>query len=87
MEFFVKVGENVYIRTLSFNYVGHVTAVYADGIVLDQASWIAEDDRFNNTLKTGSFREVEPYVDPVFVSRSIITDVTPWRHALPKEPK
>jgi hypothetical protein len=87
VEEWLVVGQSYYIRTLGFNYTGRLKAILHDVLILEDAAWIAEDARFHNSLSTGEFREIEPYVDAVAINRAIIEDVTPFRHPLPREVK
>ena len=78
-------GQNVFIRTVTHYYTGHVAAIDAGGVTLDKAAWIADTGRFHMALKTGALNEVEPFVDPVYIPLTAIIDATIWRHALPIE--
>lgn len=78
------VGQDVFIRTVTYFYVGEVTGVTADWIHLTGAAWVADTGRFAQALATGVMHEVEPYPPPgeVSVARGAIVDVSPWAHAL-----
>ncbi len=78
-------GQPVFVRTVSFYYVGLLIEILPSEIVLAHCSWVAETARWSETLATGALREVDPYPsdDRVYVSRGGISDVVRWRHALP----
>lgn len=89
-------GNAVLIRTISYHYIGRIAEIVRDtngnmvGMMLTEASWLADTGRFNRLLKTGQFddnAEIEPYSEPVFVPFHTIADVTLWKFELPKEEK
>ena len=80
-------GETVYIRTVTFHYLGRIVAVTDADIKLENASWIADSGRWAEALKTGVVSEVEPYPATVIVMRGAIVDVSPWSHDLPSKVK
>lgn len=84
---FLQVGQNYLIRTVTLYYTGRLAAASDSELVLEDAAWIADTDRFSTALKTGVLNEVEPFSDPVIVSRGAIVDATAWRHPLPREQK
>ncbi len=84
-----KVGDAVFIRTVTYHYIGKIVGVYANEITLIDATWVADSGRWSAALKTGTLSEVEPFPDGdvVVISRGTIVDVSPWRHALPRSVK
>jgi hypothetical protein len=83
-----KIGENYFIRTVTFHYTGKLTAVYAQELVLEDAAWIADDGRFADSLDKGSFNEVEPYpVGQVIIGRGSVIDATTVTFPLPRKQK
>lgn len=82
----LRVGETVFIRTVTHYYTGRVALLTRDEIVLTDAAWIADTKRWNETLTTGALNEVEPFPLPVSIARGSVVDVTEWQHALPREP-
>jgi hypothetical protein len=77
-------NKNVYVRTLTFHYTGHVVSGDEHSLVLEEAAWIADSGRFGEALLSGMLNEVEPFpAGLVYVSA--IVDVTEWRHELPRE--
>lgn len=83
----LQVGHKVFIRTVTHYYTGRITLMEDDAIVLEDAAWIACTKRFNNSLTTGDFDEVEPFPNPVEVERGAIVDSTTWPHELPRVQK
>ena len=80
-------GKNVFIRTVTHHYTGHVTNVDSMSLTLDKAAWIADDGRFNEFLKdTSKAEEVEPFYHPVTVGLGGILDITTV-DSLPEEVK
>ena len=70
-------GKNVFIRTVTHHYTGHVTEVATMSLTMQDAAWIADDGRLNESLKDPEkFEEVEPYVNPITVSLYSILEVT-----------
>jgi hypothetical protein len=82
-------GKNVFIRTVTFHFTGHVEKVTKSWIVLSKAAWVADSGRFADAMKKGTLNEVEPYPDDatVRVSRASIIDVSDWGHDLPRAQK
>lgn len=82
----VRVGNTVFIRTVTLYYTGIITSVSKEEIVLKDAAWIASTGRWNAALKTGVLEEVEPYPDGslVSVNRGAVIDVCDWRHPAPR---
>ena len=79
------VGQNVFIRTVTMHYTGHLDRVTAGELVLTDASWIADSGRFHVALMNGDLCEVEPFpTGEVIVPRSGVIDVCRWHHALPR---
>jgi len=84
----LEVGNKVLIRTATHYHVGKIQHLLekggVPGVVLEQASWVADTGRFTNCLTTeNGLKEVEPFPDPVWVSLVSAVDITFWRHALP----
>jgi hypothetical protein len=78
-------GAKVFIRTVTFYYLGKVTAVEGGYIVLDQASWVSSTGPLSVALKTGELAEVDSYPDgKVFVAAAAVVDICEWDHDLPR---
>ncbi len=84
-----KLGENYFIRTVTFHYTGKLKEVYPLELVLSDAAWIPDDGRFADALKTGVFNEVEPYPieEDVIIGRGALIDATVLNAPLPKDQK
>lgn len=82
-----NIGQNVFIRTVTHFFTGKLIEVYENELVLENASWIAETDRFYNTLKDGINKEIEPIPGRAIIGRNAIIDCLEWHHPLPTEQK
>lgn len=80
-----KIGENYFIRTVTFHYTGKLVKVYDQELVLTDVAWIPEDGRFADALKSGKFSEVEPYPlgKEVIIPRGCIIDASAHEFPLP----
>lgn len=77
-----KVGENYLVRTVTYFVVGTLKSIGDKELVFQNASWVCDTGRFHDALKTGSFNEVEPFLDDVILGRDSIIDATKWRHGI-----
>jgi hypothetical protein len=84
-----SIGENYFIRTVTYHYSGKLVAVYDNEIVLADCAWIADDGRFADALKSGEFNEIEPYPEDeeVIIGRGSIVDAHIFNHPLPTKQK
>ena len=83
-----KIGANYFIRTVTFHYTGRLTGVTDTELVLEDVSWIADNGRFADALKSGIFKEVEPFPDgSVILGRGAVIDAFVIEHKLPREQK
>ena len=91
--FLLNDGEQVFIRTVTYHYVGRIEypssddgfALRQDYIMLADASWVADSGRFFDALRSGTLSEVEPMPHGVLVARASIVDISPWPHKLPDQ--
>lgn len=83
------IGENYLIRTVTMIYTGKLVKVYDKELVITDASWIPETERWADTVKDGKFKEVEPYPDntEVILNREAVLDVTKVYWKLPRGQK
>ena len=81
------IGESVFIRTVTFHYVGRVKSAGNGFLKLGEASWIADSGRFNRFLETGEADEVERYPEECNVLINSIVDWCVFPHELPTESK
>ena len=80
-----ELGKNYLIRTVTMITTGKVVAVTGQEIVLTDAAWIADTGRFADALRTGSFAEVEPFLDgEVIVGRAAVIDACQVQFSLPR---
>ena len=81
------VGNSFYFRTVTYHIVGTVVQQISENIFkLENASWVADSDRFMNAIKEGKLKEVEP-MGTWYVNLDTVTDFGPWKHILPTEQK
>jgi len=70
-----EIGGTYFIRTVTYHLTGRLTKVAEHELVIEDAAWIADDGRFAEAVKSGSFVEVEPFPDgPVIVGRGSLID-------------
>lgn len=83
---FIKVGQKIFVRTVTLYFTGEVVALSGREMELKDAAWIADTKRFSDFLKNGITDgcEVEPYPDGVIINRETIIDIAPWKHPLPR---
>ena len=68
-------GRAYLIRTVTMIDTGILVTIDDHEIILEDAAWIADTGRFNESLKTGIFAEVEPFPDGlVAIGRGSIID-------------
>ena len=81
-------GNAVFIRTVTYHYIGEVVAVDDNWITLKDVAWVADSGRWSAALKTGDLNEVEPYPDgEVIINIGAVTDISSWMHKLPRKVK
>ena len=81
-------NKNIFIRTVTHHYTGHVIEVTNMSMTLEKAAWIADDGRFSVSMKDSSkFNEVEPYAKPITINLYAILDCTEIQGKLPREIK
>jgi len=77
----------VFIRTLTYHYIGRVSKETEKEITLDECIWVADSGEFTNCIKNGALDEVEIIGDNVRLIRNNIIDIIPWTHEIPSERK
>jgi len=80
-----QIGLSYLFHTVLGIWVGKVAAVGDTHVSLDQCSWIADQGRMGNSVRTGTYSECEFVGDGVLVPRDSIA--VPWRHGLPEGDK
>ena len=80
------IGENYLIRTITMIYTGKLVKVYEKELVIKDASWIPETERWADSVAKGNFKEVEPYPDneEVILNREAILDCIKVHWKLPR---
>jgi hypothetical protein len=69
--------EKVYaIRTVTMIYTGRLKAINEQELLIDEAAWIPETERWADFVNTGAHKEAEPYRRPVVLNRGAILDCT-----------
>ncbi|MBK8271128.1 MAG: hypothetical protein IPK83_23565 [Planctomycetes bacterium] len=82
------IGKNIAIRGVTMIDIGRLVAVYPQELVIEDASWIPETERWAQFLSDGSHKECEPYpAGRVVIGRGSICEVAEWTHPLPREQK
>lgn len=70
-----EIGANYFIRTVTHHHAGRLVAVTTQELVLENASWIADDGRLTDALAKCEFAEVEMFPEGrVIVGRSTVID-------------
>lgn len=82
-----KVGDKLFIRTVTYHVTGRVVEVCGKFLRLADAAWIADDGRFMQAIRDGVLNEVEPVFVDTFVNTDSFIDVYYWNHPLPREQK
>ena len=84
-----KIGENYFIRSVTYHYTGKLVKVTKSELILMNAAWIADDGRFTEAVATGSFNEVEPYPTgrEIVIGRGAIVDALAIDFPLPTKQK
>ncbi|MBX3451012.1 MAG: hypothetical protein KF777_15715 [Planctomycetaceae bacterium] len=87
----MEVGKSYFIRTLTMNWTGRVAKIVGTFVVLDEAAWIADSDRYSEALAGPIDRlthtEIEPSPRPVGVNLTSVIDFVEYPFALPRVAK
>ena len=83
---FFEIGKNYIVRTVTMIYTGKLVDVGPTEIVLVDAAWIPETDRFMQFVANGSVKECEPYPDGrrVIIGRGGLMDAVVLEKELPR---
>ena len=72
---FWVVGQAYLIRTVTMIDTGVLVSIDEHEVILEDAAWVVDTGRFNESLKSGKFGEVEPFPDGlVAIGRGSIID-------------
>jgi len=77
-----KVGDKVFIRSVTLYYIGKIEKIEGDWVTLSNASWIADTGRFFDFLKDGECNEYESFQNNVSIHIGSMIDITEWKHDL-----
>ena len=73
---FLEIGKVYLIRTVTMIYTGRLKAHSKNEMLLSEAAWIAETERWSKSCKEEIFKEVEPYFRDVIIYKGAILDIT-----------
>lgn len=73
---FLQVGKVYLIRTVTMIYTGRLKSQSKTELLLSEAAWIAETERWAQSCKDEVFKEVEPYFKDVVIYKGAILDIT-----------
>ena len=73
---FYKIGESYLIRTVTMIYTGRIKAINDTQLLLEDAAWIPETERWADCVRDCTFKEVEPYTNDVILHLGAILDST-----------
>ena len=83
-----RIGTSYLLRTVTMILTGRLVEVHPQELVIEDAAWIADTERWADALVKGTMREVEPYPDGrVIVGRGSLIDACEWHHDLPRSQK
>jgi len=82
-----KIGQNYFIRTVTYFFTGKLVEVLDYEIVIEDAAWIPDTGRYSDSFKTGEHSEVEPIEGKLIIGRQAIIDCTEWNKPLPRKQK
>ena len=80
------IGKKLFIRTVTFHFVGEVTKVFGSFLQMKNTVWVADSGRFMQAIKEGSLKEYEEIGD-WFVNLETVSDFGEWKHSIPKGQK
>ncbi len=75
-ESFLEISKVYAFRTVTMIYTGRLKAINNLELLVDEAAWIPETERWADFVDTGAHKEAEPYKRPVVISRGALLDVT-----------
>lgn len=85
----LEVGNNVFVQTVTFAYLGKVKAVTKEALILEEVSWVSDTHRFSTFLAQGPQQESEiekfPEGMDSRIERATIVNSVKWPHPLPTE--
>lgn len=83
-----KVGDKVFIKTVTLYYLGRIKSIQGGFITLEDASWVQDTgSRLCDFLQKGINRE-KSEIEPIgieHITMANIIGISEWKHDLPKE--
>lgn len=87
-----KVGDKVFLRTVTLYYLGRVKEITSEYVVLEESSWVQDTGvRLTDFIEKGIFggqKEVKAEIEPIgthAVFRAGMIDCVGWKHDLPDQ--
>ena len=83
------VGKNYIVRTVTMIYTGKLVEVGSQELVLVDAAWIPETERYSQFVESGAVKECEPYPSGrrVLIGRGSVCDAVVLEKELPRSQK
>jgi hypothetical protein len=76
----IKIGDNVFLRSLTDHYVGRLVAIFPHVAVLEDAAWVADSGRLHMFIADGKAANME--IEPVGRIAHHWQGLLPWAHKL-----
>lgn len=73
---FLDIGKVYAFRSVTMIYTGRIVDISDQEILIDEAAWIPETERWAEFADTGAHKEAEPYKRPVVLNRGSLLDTT-----------
>ena len=80
----LEIGKCYYVRTITDHWVGRVSAIMANCVTLEDASWIADSGRLSDFVRDGKTDTME--IEPVGRVCCHWLTCIPWTHELFNNP-
>jgi len=76
---------HVFIRTVTFFYIGEMFAMDNEWFILKKASWIVRTGHFSKFVRDGVIEEYEKYPEDleVKIRKKSVIEMFEWKHGLP----
>ena len=77
------IGKNIFVRTVTYHFVGKVKKIVGNLVFLENASWVADSKRFGDAIIKGLNNEAEiEYLGVWFFNIQTVTDGGLYLHSL-----
>jgi hypothetical protein len=84
----LRVGNTVYIHTVTYHYIGQIIGLTKDEVILaDSAVWVADSGRFNVAMRTADLNEYEQCFSEATIKQTAIVTSYNWKHPIPNTSK